>query len=231
MKLSSAELAALLDERFKAKVSCCDVAVDEVTIEVAVDDLLDVCQALKEEAAFQFEQLIDLCGVDYLHYGQSDWETLDATHSGFSRGAQTGIESPVRSPRARFASVVHLLSISLNHRLRIRTFVPGEPPIIPSLTSIWRNANWYERESFDLYGILYDGHTDLRRILTDYGFVGHPFRKDFPVSGHVEMVFDEQQHRCKYQPVSIEPRVLVPKVIRKAESQPPTSTAVQQQEG
>ncbi|MFA5531111.1 MAG: NADH-quinone oxidoreductase subunit C, partial [Thiohalomonadaceae bacterium] len=152
---------------------------------------LAVCQALRDEDAFQFEQLIDLCGVDYLEYGEGTWQG------------------------PRFGVVYHLLSVSHNQRLRIRTFAEGEMPVVDSVVSIWNGANWFEREAFDLYGIVFEGHPDLRRILTDYGFIGHPFRKDFPLSGHVEMRYDPEKQRVIYEPVTIEPRTLVPRVIRR----------------
>ena len=173
--------------------------------------------------AFGFEQLIDLCGVDYLLYGKDEWATEESTNTGYSRGVdeassgrlQFGDTLPVDAMERRFAAVAHLLSLQHNWRLRVRCFAEsGDLPVVPSLTEIWSSAQWYEREAFDLYGILFEGHTDLRRLLTDYGFVGHPFRKDFPLVGHVEMRYDPERRRVVYEPVSIEPRVLVPRVIR-----------------
>ena len=197
---------------------------DEVTIEVKSEDLLDVCLALRDDDVFGFEILIDLCGVDYSEYGQAEWVTKESTSTGFSRGVAVASHGHLRfgddtaeknKDRPRFASVIHLLSIKNNQRLRVRAYAEDESmPVVPSVTEIWNVANWFERESFDLFGILYEGHPDLRRILTDYGFVGHPFRKDFPLSGNVEMRFDPDQNRVIYEPVSIEPRVLVPRVIR-----------------
>ena len=197
---------------------------DEVTIEVKSEDLTAVCLKLRDDEDFAFEILIDLCGVDYSEYGQAEWVTKDSSSTGFSRGVSTashghlrfGDDTPEKNTeRLRFASVIHLLSIKNNQRLRVRTFAEDESmPVIPSLVDVWNGVDWFERESFDLFGILYDGHPDLRRILTDYGFVGHPFRKDFPLSGNVEMRFDPEQNRVIYEPVSIEPRVLVPRVIR-----------------
>lgn len=195
-----------------------------MTIEVAAEDYLSVCKKLRDDERFAFEILIDLCGVDYLSYGQDEWET-NATANGFSRGVgpvvghgrlRFGDELPeMDSGRKRFATVVHLLSLKNNQRLRIRVYADDDAmPVMSSVTEIWNGANWFEREAFDLFGIHYDGHPDLRRILTDYGFVGHPFRKDFPLSGHVEMRYDPEKKRVIYEPVSIEPRVLVPKVIR-----------------
>ena len=196
----------------------------EVTIEVADHNYYAVCEKLRDEDSFSFELLIDLCGVDYSEYGREEWKT-DATANGFSRGVDNashgrlsfGDELPESdSGRKRFAVVVHLLSIKHNFRVRVRVFAEDESmPMVKSLVEIWNGVNWFEREAFDLFGIHFDGHPDLRRILTDYGFVGHPFRKDFPLSGNVEMRYDEEQKRVVYEPVSIEPRVLVPRVIRK----------------
>lgn len=183
-------LEARLQQRFAGQLSATHVELGELTVELPRSQLLSVCEVLRDEAEFSFEQLIDLCGVDYSEYGNGNW-------SG-----------------PRFAVVYHLLSVKNNHRLRLRCFSEDDLPIVPSVIPIWNSANWYEREAFDLYGILFEGHPDLRRILTDYGFVGHPFRKDFPISGHVEMRYDPEQQRVIYQPVSIEPRNLVPRVIR-----------------
>jgi NADH-quinone oxidoreductase subunit C len=163
---------------------------------------------------FGFEQLMDLCGIDYSTYGQADWDTQQATRSGFSRGVSPAIHQEKPKHYSRFAVVYHLLSIQHNQRLRVRAFIDHDPIRIDSVIPVWSVANWFEREAFDLFGILFDGHPDLRRILTDYGFVGHPFRKDFPVSGNVEMRYDPEKKRVVYEPVSIEPRVLVPRVIR-----------------
>ena len=167
------------------------VARGEVTIVAPAAEHLAVARTLRDHADLRFEQLIDLCGVDYLDYGDGDWQGR------------------------RFAVVMHLLSVTHNWRLRVRTFCPpGEPPMVASVTPIWSAANWFEREAFDLFGVVFEGHADLRRILTDYGFIGHPFRKDFPVSGHVEMRYDPTERRVVYQPVTIEPREIVPRVIR-----------------
>ncbi|PWK89948.1 NADH-quinone oxidoreductase subunit C [Fulvimonas soli] len=199
------------------------VARDETTAEVAAADLLAVAAALRDEPEFRFGELIDLCGIDYLGYGQTEWNTETVSGTGFSRGVEGEAVGRFRwenRPRAghqprRFAAVVHLLSIELNQRLRLRAFCEDDSlPVLPSLTGVWPGANWFEREAFDLYGILFEGHPDLRRILTDYGFVGHPFRKDFPLIGNVEVRYDPEQKRVVYEPVSIEPRVLVPRVIR-----------------
>jgi len=200
------------------------VNVGEVTIEVDSSNFREVCLKLRDDKALGFDQLIDLCGVDYSEYGQAEWTTEKSTSSGFSRGVEVathgrmrfGDETPKKSTqRPRFAAVLHLQSVKNNRRLRVRTFAKDETmPVIPSVIDIWNVANWYEREAFDLFGIHFDGHPDLRRIMTDYGFVGHPFRKDFPLTGHVEMRYDPEQKRVIYEPVSIEPRVLVPRVIR-----------------
>jgi NADH-quinone oxidoreductase subunit C len=185
----------------------------EVTFEVAAADLLTVCLFLRDDAEFKFEQLVDVTGVDYLEYGRVEWNTQDSTSSGFSRGVNRSLPPP--PPHKRFAVVYHLLSVTNNNRVRLRCFCePGEPPLIDSVCDIWASANWFEREVFDLFGILFQGHPDLRRILTDYGFIGHPFRKDFPLIGNVEVRYDAEKGRVVYEPVSIEPRTLVPRVIR-----------------
>ncbi|HWJ96087.1 MAG TPA: NADH-quinone oxidoreductase subunit C [Telluria sp.] len=166
-------------------------ALGEITVVVKAADYLAAMQTLRDHPSLRFDELIDLCGVDYSQYGEGTWDGL------------------------RFAVVSHLLSVEHNHRVRVRVFAPDDDmPLVQSVTGIWRSANWYEREAFDLYGILFEGHGDLRRILTDYGFIGHPFRKDFPVSGYVEMRYDPEQKRVIYQPVTIEPRENIPRVIR-----------------
>jgi NADH-quinone oxidoreductase subunit C len=164
---------------------------------------------------------MDVCGVDYLEFGRAEWKTQRATSSGFSRGvARRDVAADAVAPgrpsgTPRFAVVYHLLSIALNHRVRLRVFCPDDSqPMVDSVTGIWASADWFERETFDMYGIMFKGHPDLRRLLTDYGFIGHPFRKDFPLSGNVEVRYDPEKGRVVYQPVSIDPRVLVPKVIR-----------------
>ena len=180
-------LQAALGEKITKQI----VALGEVTVECSAADYLAVCQILRDDASLKFEQLIDLCGVDYQAYGEGVYDGL------------------------RYAVVSHLLSVSLNHRVRVRVFAQDEDfPILPTLVDIWPVSNWYEREAFDLYGIMFENHPDLRRILTDYGFVGHPFRKDFPMIGNVEMRYDPEQQRVIYQPVSIEERNNVPRVIR-----------------
>ncbi len=193
----------------------CDIVrgFGEITLIVPSDRLLEVATALRDREVFGFDQLIDLCGVDYGAYGQSEWETEDASNTGFGRGVDRD-EAPLVEQDKRFAVVSQLLSVVHNMRLRIRVYAAGEPPLVDSLVEIWSCADWFEREAFDLFGILFRGHPDLRRILTDYGFIGHPFRKDFPLIGQVEMRYDPAKQRVVYEPVSIEPRTLVPRVIR-----------------
>ena len=202
----------------------------EYTLELPAVQLLDACRALRDEAEFRFEQLIDVCGVDYLGFGQDEWDTDDVSSEGFSRGVEgkgpgrfawgesPSGENDVAAPAAgrRFAAVIHLLSVRHNRRLRLRCFAEDESlPVVPSVVDIWPVANWFEREAFDLYGIVFEGHPDLRRILTDYGFVGHPFRKDFPLIGNVEVRYDAEKGRVIYELVtSVESRVGVPRVVR-----------------
>ena len=173
------------------KVRHINVALGEVTVVVAAADYLDVAKTLRDAPDCRFEQLMDLCGVDYSEY----------------KGG--GLEG------SRYCVVLHLLSVSLNQRVRLKVFAPDDDlPLVASVTDIWNSANWFEREAFDLFGIVFEGHNDLRRILTDYGFIGHPFRKDFPLSGHVEMRYDAESRRVVYQPVTIEPREITPRIIR-----------------
>jgi NADH-quinone oxidoreductase subunit C len=190
------------------------VAYDEVTVECDAVNLKMLLLELRDEQAFLFDQLIDLCAVDYLLYGEYDWETESATSRGFSRGVEPQEARAYALGKPRFAVVYHLLSTKKNHRIRIKVFVDEDQLIVPSIHDLWKSANWFEREAYDLYGILFEGHPDLRRILTDYGFIGYPFRKDFPLSGHVEMRYDAKLGKVIYAPVDIVPRVLVPKVIR-----------------
>ncbi|MFA5685418.1 MAG: NADH-quinone oxidoreductase subunit C [Lysobacteraceae bacterium] len=196
----------------------------EITIEVLPEHLLETARLLRDDADLRFTVAVDLCGVDYLGFGQVEWDTEDASAEGFSRGVEgqgpgrfdwDGRPRP-RHVERRFAVVTHLLSVPHNRRLRLRMFCPDDGlPVAPSLTEIWPGLNWFEREAFDLFGIVFEGHPDLRRILTDYGFVGHPFRKDFPLIGNVEVRYDADKGRVIYEPVtSVEPRVLVPRVIR-----------------
>jgi len=214
MTTRAERLQALLDERFGDRLAGSMSRVGEVEVEVAPSALLEVCEALRDGDGLEFGMLIDVAGMDYLTYGMDEWRTLEATSSGFSRGVNRGAV-PAEGTGRRFAVVYHLLSVTRNHRLRLKCHADaGDPPRIPSVTGLWPAANWFEREAFDLFGILFDGHPDLRRLLTDYGFIGHPFRKDFPLSGHVEVRYDPEQERVIYQPVSIEPRTLVPRVIR-----------------
>ncbi|HIG0327396.1 TPA: NADH-quinone oxidoreductase subunit C [Legionella pneumophila] len=189
-------------------------ACGEVTIECEVQNLLPVMIELRGREEFSFDQLIDLCGVDYLHYGDYDWETESATEHGFSRGVERQEAKAYAVNKPRFAVVYHLLSTKKNHRLRVKLFIEESHLIVPSVHHLWKSANWFEREAYDLYGILFDGHPDLRRLLTDYGFIGHPFRKDFPLSGEVEMRYDAKLQKVIYAPVDIVPRIVVPKVIR-----------------
>jgi len=196
---------------------------DEVTVECETPQLIAVATALRDHPQLGFDTLVDLCGVDYLHYGRSEWKTFSATGAGFSRGVDrrvAGLPAPVSDgegcdPGRRFAVVSHLLSVRRNRRIRLRVFCSdNDEPMIDSLVGVWAAANWFEREAFDLFGILFRGHPDLRRLLTDYGFIGHPFRKDFPLIGNVEVRYDPQKQRVVYEPVSIESRTLVPRVIR-----------------
>jgi NADH-quinone oxidoreductase subunit C len=189
------DMLTVLKERLEKvlgkKVSRLHEALGELTLVVRSEDYLDVATTLRDEPTLGFDQLIDLCGVDYSDYDNATWEG------------------------PRFAAVSHLLSVKHNWRLRLRVFAPDDSfPLVASVTPIWSSANWFEREAFDLYGILFEGHDDLRRILTDYGFIGHPFRKDFPVSGNVEMRYDPEQKRVIYQPVTVETREVTPRVIR-----------------
>jgi NADH-quinone oxidoreductase subunit C len=241
--MQAKELLTGLRERFGDSLRDATLALGEVTIEVAPDDLLETCTALRDEQPFRFDELIDVCGVDYLSYGEDEWATDESSGIGFSRGVEAreagrlpvlDEELSVATPQKerRFAAVYHLLSIANNQRLRVKCFAPDdELPVVPSVIDIWNGANWFEREAFDLFGIIFEGHPDLRRILTDYGFIGHPFRKDFPLSGNVEVRYDPEKQRVIYQPVTIEPRVLVPRVIRaegRAEEETPEPEAPEQ---
>jgi NADH-quinone oxidoreductase subunit C len=195
MSHSIQTLEAALHDVLGSKVKLLESALGELTLTVSAADYHDVCQTLRDDARLGFEQLMDLCGIDYSGY-------KDGAHSKFT-------DVP------RFAVVSHLLSVSHNWRLRVRVFAVSEDmPVVASVNDLWNSANWFEREAFDLFGIVFEGHLDLRRLLTDYGFVGHPFRKDFPISGHVEMRYDAEQKRVVYQPVTIEPREITPRIIR-----------------
>jgi NADH-quinone oxidoreductase subunit C len=202
----SAALATVLGEKLKS----CTIALGEVTAIIAAPDLHGAMRMLRDRPESHFETLIDLSGVDYSAYGGEAQDIADYPSTATPAEAVTPA-----AHGARFAVVYHLLSLANNWRLRVRSYVPDDAfPVIRSVIDIWPSANWYEREAFDFYGIVFEGHPDLRRILTDYGFIGHPFRKDFPVSGHVEMRYDPEQGRVIYQPVSIEPREVTPRIIR-----------------
>jgi len=195
MSHSIQTLEAALHDVLGSKVKHLESALGELTLTVSAADYHDVCHTLRDDSRLGFEQLMDLCGLDYSDY-------KDGAHSKF-----TGVP--------RYAVVSHLLSLSRNWRLRVRVFAVSEDvPVVASVNDLWNSANWFEREAFDLFGIVFEGHLDLRRLLTDYGFVGHPFRKDFPTSGHVEMRYDAEQKRVVYQPVTIEPREITPRIIR-----------------
>ena len=188
---------------------------DMPTLEISPEKLLPVCKKLRDDKDFQFDLLVDVCGVDYADYGISYWRTNETTETGFNRGVEEKGQRVIAWEKPRFASVYHLLSTIHNQRVRLKVYL-NESLVVPSVIDIWKSADWFERESYDLFGIVYEGHPDLRRILTDYGFKGHPFRKDFPLIGEVEMRYDAKEKRCVYEKVSIEPRTLVPKVIRNA---------------
>ncbi len=209
-------LAGRVDAQLRGGVRRLPSLAHELAYEVADPAaLLSVCRTLRDAAELRFEMLMDLAGIDYLHLGRDDWQTLSATRSGFSRARLAESAPPDPEAPARFAVIYQLLSITHNQRLRLKAACPDTAePVLDSVVEVWSGANWFEREAFDLYGILFRGHPDLRRILTDYGFIGHPFRKDFPLIGNVEVQYDPERQRVVYQPVSITPRVLVPKVIR-----------------
>lgn len=207
------ELEEALEEHLEDFEDCkWQRANGELSLIVPREQLIDIMTVLRTKRLLAFEECIDVCGVDYAAYGNSEWVTSKAANAGFGRGANR--DEPEMDPQNRFAVVYHLLSITHNVRLRVKTFLDADRPIVDSVVGIWASANWFEREAFDLFGIMFTGHPDLRRILTDYGFIGHPFRKDFPLIGQVEMRYDPEQQRVIYEPVSIEPRTLVPRVIR-----------------
>ncbi|HEY5809106.1 MAG TPA: NADH-quinone oxidoreductase subunit C [Povalibacter sp.] len=215
MTSRSETLASTLSARFGERLRALPVVRGDVAFEVKAEHLLAVCRELRDDAGLKFEQLIDLSGVDYLEYGREEWSTYGSTSTGFSRGVNRARPATNETRGGRFAVTYQLLSVTHNWRLRLRSFaIDGEPPLIDSVTDIWASANWFEREAFDLFGLMFSGHPDLRRLLTDYGFIGHPFRKDFPLIGNVEVKYDTAKGRVVYQPVSIEPRTLVPRVIR-----------------
>ncbi len=208
-------LALQVEALLKDSVRRLPAPAHEAAYETGAEALLTVCRTLRDAPELKFEMLMDLAGVDYLHFGRDEWQTESATHSGFSRGIVARPDPPDPDAPGRFAVVYNLLSISHNRRLRLKVKCPETAePVVDSVTGVWASAAWFEREAFDLFGILFRGHPDLRRILTDYGFIGHPFRKDFPLSGNVEVQYDPDKKRVVYRPVSITPRVLVPKVIR-----------------
>lgn len=208
-------LGEQIQTRYSTWIESTAIACGQLTVEVKPEHLLDLCRSLYDDADFDFKQLIDVCGVDYLHYGLDDWQTVTTTETGFGRGVTIDLMREAASKPCRFAVVYHLLSLTKNHRVRLRVNITNEKELlVDSVIDIWPSANWFEREAFDLFGILFRGHPDLRRLLTDYGFVGHPFRKDFPLIGKVEARYDAKLKRVVYEPVSIEARVLEPKVIR-----------------
>ena len=207
-------LARTVDAQLAGRAIRAPSLADELAYDVAPADLLAACTALRDTPGLEFDTLIDVCGVDYLDYGRDEWRTWGATRSGFSRGVDRSAPHAAAAA-GRYAVVYQLLSVALNHRLRLKVRCESlDDPIVDSVVGVWAAANWFEREAFDLFGILFNGHPDLRRILTDYGFIGHPFRKDFPLTGNVEVRYDAQKQRVVYEPVSIEPRTLVPRVIR-----------------
>lgn len=223
-------LSAKIAERLAHLIQDTLIAHGELTLIVIREHILQVARVLRDDPTFHFEMLVDICGVDYLEYGRGEWETDEATTTGFERGVDRSFMTDPHSRDSinaafggqsgsmvtpRFAAVYHLLSLHHNHRIRLRVPLEEEDLEVASVQEIWPSANWYEREAFDLFGIMFKGHPDLRRILTDYGFVGHPFRKDFPLIGNVEVRYDAKLKRVVYEPVSIEPRVLEPKVIRR----------------
>ena len=192
--MSLSALSEYLTGLFGEDLAASEIRLGELTCEIRCQAITDVCRRLKDDPETRFDQLIDLCGMDYSTYGKEGGDPW---------------------PGSRYAVVYHLMSLDNNQRIRLRCNLDDQQPVIDSVIDIWTSANWYEREAFDLYGIIFKGHPDLRRLLTDYGFIGHPFRKDFPLSGHVEMRFDEEQGRVIYQPVTVEDRILVPRTIRK----------------
>jgi NADH-quinone oxidoreductase subunit C len=215
MRQSTLDLQNITKKHFGDLLLKSEIAYDELTIEVAPTNSLTILKDLRDN--LNFEQLIDLTAIDYLNYGQANWTSFDASNSGFSRGVFDFEETEITTEdtESRFAVVYHLLSIKQNLRLRVKVYLDvAEMPQINSVIDVWSCANWYEREAFDMFGIIFRGHPDLRRLLTDYGFVGHPLRKDFPLEGHVEMRYDIEKKRVIYEPVSIKNRVNVPKVIR-----------------
>ncbi len=208
-------LCARVNERFCGLLQYCEIHNGELTIEVPAADIHEVCLSLRNESAFEFNQCIDVTAVDYLQYGIAEWETNDSSEKGFERACERHrVNTHETWTKPRFAVVYHLLSLERNHRIRVKCFLEEDNLALSSVVDIWASANWFEREVYDMFGITFNDHPDLRRLLTDYGFIGHPFRRDFPLSGHVEMRYDAKAGRVVYEPVDIEPRVTVPKVIR-----------------
>jgi len=208
-------LSARIQARFSDNVAV-HTAFNEVTVEVPAEQLLSVAQALRDEEEFSFEELLDVCGVDLLTYGEAEWDTVSASSTGFSRGVNRPYKiEDLPHEGQRFAVIYHLLSVKNNQRVRLKVMLDEEHLVVDSVVGLWASADWYEREAFDLFGVMFRGHPDLRRLLTDYGFIGHPFRKDFPLQGNVEMRYDAEKRRVVYEPVSIELRTLVPRVIRR----------------
>ena len=207
-----ATLAGVIEAKLGTKVERLPTSTGELGFAVAPADLVDVCRTLRDAPELKFEMLMDVCGVDYQAYGKDEWQTSSATGTGFSRGTLRGAPPPAEDveqatyrPPARFAAVYHLLSITHNHRLRLKAFCESdERPIVDSVCGVWSSADWFEREAFDLFGIVFEGHADLRRILTDYGFAGHPLRKDFPLTGYVEVRYDDEKKRVVYEPVKLQ---------------------------
>ncbi|MBL7003565.1 MAG: NADH-quinone oxidoreductase subunit C [Gammaproteobacteria bacterium] len=218
------QLADTLNQVLGAQIDELTIAFDQIVIDIAASNLIEAATTLRDNEALKFQQLVDLCGIDYSQYGQNEWETDNANNTGFSRAVDSATNGRLMfgdelestgTHKHRFATIYQLISYAYNWRVTLRVFSENDDfPVVESIVPVWNSANWFERESFDLFGIHYSGHPDLRRILTDYGFVGHPFRKDFPLVGHVEMRYDEEKKRVIYEPVTIDPRVLVPKVHR-----------------
>jgi NADH-quinone oxidoreductase subunit C len=215
----TSELQSYIEKNYGSLFAHIPTGKGQPTFECQINNYLEVCELLKNDPKLDFDTLIDLCGIDYLHYGLDEWSSDQASKEGFSRGASRldmniSLEQNTKlKPRSRFAVQLQLLSVTRNHRLSLKVYL-NDDESIPTIKHIWSSVDWFEREAFDLFGIIFIGHEDLRRILTDYGFSGHPFRKDYPVSGYSEVRYDPQQGRVVYEPVSIEPRVQIPKSIR-----------------